>query len=46
MDEALDDEAQSLTIAEMTIARAPVPATNEPEVCIYVVLEQANLFSS
>ena len=33
MDEAPDGETQSLIIAEMTIARAPVPATNDPEVC-------------
>lgn len=46
MDEAPDGETQSLTIAEMTIARAPVPATNEPEVCNYEVLEQANVCSS
>ncbi|KAJ5489633.1 hypothetical protein N7539_004523 [Penicillium diatomitis] len=31
-DGAFDEEPRSLTIAEMTIARAPVPATSGPEV--------------
>jgi hypothetical protein len=43
MDEAPDGETESLTIAEMTIARAPVPATNDPEVCDNAVLDATNI---
>lgn len=43
MDEAPDGETESLTIAEMTIARAPVPATNDPEVCDHAVLDATNI---
>jgi RNA polymerase-associated protein LEO1 len=43
MDEGPDGETESLTIAEMTIARAPVPATNDPEVCDNITLNVTSL---